>query len=98
MLATSRERLAIDGEQVRPVAPLPLPDAARPPAATDPAISLFVDRARAVRPDLRLDENLAQIADICRQLDGLPLALELAAARARSLNPADISRSAAHQS
>ena len=53
---------------------------------------MFVDRARAVRPDLRLDhQTLADIADICRHLDGLPLAIELAAARMRSLNPADIS-------
>ena len=53
---------------------------------------LFVERARAVRPDLQLDqETLETISGICRHLDGLPLALELAAARMRSLNPADIS-------
>ena len=58
---------------------------------SNPAVSLFVDRARAVRPDLRLDrENLARIVDICRHLDGLPLAIELAAAGIRSLNPADL--------
>ena len=92
ILATSRERLAIDGERARPVAPLPLPDSGSRPDPTNPAVSLFVDRARAVRPDLRLDEQtLADIVNICRRLDGLPLALELAAARMRSLNPADIS-------
>jgi predicted ATPase len=90
ILATSRERLAIHGERVRTVDPLPLPPAGRPDL-TNPAVSLFVDRARAVRPDLGLNrQNLAHIADICRALDGLPLAIELAAARVRSLNPADL--------
>jgi predicted ATPase len=92
VLATSRERLAMDGERVRPVAPLPLPDRAGPPDPTAPAVALFVDRALAVRPDLDLDpDNLTAIADVCRQLDGLPLSIELAAARIRSLNPVDLS-------
>ncbi len=92
VLATSRERLAVEGEQVCPVRPLPLPDRSATSEMSNPAVSLFVDRARAVRPDLRLDEkNLAHIADVCVHLDGLPLALELAAARVRSLNPADLS-------
>ena len=91
ILTTSRERLAIEGERSRPVAPLPLPDHLPSPDRANPAVSLFVDRARAVRPDLHLDrENLARIVDICRHLDGLPLAIELAAARIRSLNPADL--------
>jgi predicted ATPase/DNA-binding SARP family transcriptional activator len=92
ILATSRERLAIDGERVRPVSPFPLPESAHRADPTNPAVSLFVDRARAVRPDLELDpDNLARIVDVCRHLDGLPLAIELAAARVRSLNPADLS-------
>ena len=54
-------------------------------------MALFLDRARAVRPHLQLDaKTMTEIADICRHVDGLPLALELAAARIRSLNPADI--------
>jgi predicted ATPase/DNA-binding SARP family transcriptional activator len=98
VLATSRERLGINGERVQPVAPLPLPDSERPLDVTAPAVALFVDRARAVRPDLRLGAaNLAAIVDVCRHLDGLPLSLELAAARIRSLNPADLSaRMAGH--
>ncbi|WP_426567032.1 AfsR/SARP family transcriptional regulator [Angustibacter sp. McL0619] len=92
VLATSRERLALDGERVRGVDPLPLPDTAHPQDATAPAVALFVERARAVRPDLDLDaDNLAAIVAVCRQLDGLPLSLELAAARIRSLNPVDLS-------
>jgi predicted ATPase/DNA-binding SARP family transcriptional activator len=92
VLATSRERLGTNGERVQPVAPLPLPDSERPLDVTAPAVALFVDRARAVRPDLRLDAaNVAAIVGVCRDLDGLPLALELAAARIRSLNPVDLS-------
>ncbi len=93
VLATSRAKLGINGERVRPVAPLPLPSAS-PPRRDEPspAVRLFVERARAVRPDLRLDQATRdEIGTICRHLDGLPLALELAAARMRSLNPADIS-------
>jgi predicted ATPase len=91
VLATSRERLAIQGEHVLPVAPLPLSEADRQLEAGGPAAALFIDRARAVRRDLQLDaKNRTEIADICRHVDGLPLALELAAARMRSLNPADI--------
>ena len=98
VLATSRERLGINGERVQPVAPLPLPDSERPLDVTAPAVALFVDRARAVRPDLQLGAaNLAAIVGVCRHLDGLPLSLELAAARIRSLNPADLSaRMAGH--
>jgi predicted ATPase/DNA-binding SARP family transcriptional activator len=91
VLATSRERLAIKGERVQPVGRLPLPDTEHPLDATAPAVALFVDRARAVRPDLDLGAvNLAAIVEVCRNLDGLPLSLELAAARIRSLNPVDL--------
>ena len=91
VLATSRTRLAASGEHVRPVAPLPVPTSTGRPDPTTPAVALFVERARAVRPDLRLDEDvLTKVAEICRELDGLPLALELAAARLRSLNPTDL--------
>jgi predicted ATPase/DNA-binding CsgD family transcriptional regulator len=91
MLVTSQAPLNIAGEQLYPLAPL-----ATPPAderglsgitASD-AVALFVDRARAVKPGFALDEgNAATVADICRRLDGLPLAIELAAARTRLLSP-----------
>ena len=98
VVATSRERLGMSGERVQPVAPLPLPDSERPLDVTAPAVALFVDRARAVRPDLQLGAaNLAAIVGVCRHLDGLPLSLELAAARIRSLNPADLSARMASQ-
>jgi predicted ATPase/DNA-binding SARP family transcriptional activator len=73
VLATSRERLAVAGEQVRPVAPLG-------PTAS---VRLFRDRARAVTAELAVTDE--QVADVCSRLDGLPLAVELAAARAGSL-------------
>jgi predicted ATPase len=81
VLATSRERLGIEGEQVWPVSPLP-PEA---------AVELFCDRARAVRPDLDCgDRARADILDTCGRLDGLPLAIELAAAQVATMNPADL--------
>ncbi|NTU82051.1 MAG: AAA family ATPase, partial [Chloroflexales bacterium] len=88
LLVTSRAALRISGEQEFPVAPLALPpEGAR--ADDAPAVRLFVDRARAVRPDFVLSaENAATVAAICRCLDGLPLAIELAAARTRMLPPA----------
>ncbi len=72
IVATSREPLAIAGESLAPVAPLP----------DDPAVQLFADRAAAARPGFVVDEHALEI---CRRLDGLPLAIELAAARLRSM-------------
>ncbi|MEV0705938.1 AfsR/SARP family transcriptional regulator [Nocardia aurea] len=90
VLATSRAALGVPGEHLHPTAPLPVPDGAGD-AAVSPAVRLFTARARAVRPDLEVDAaNLTHIAEVCRRVDGLPLALELAAARLRSLNPADL--------
>jgi predicted ATPase len=86
VLITSREVLHLTGERVFPVQPLPVgqPDA---PETSD-AVELFLDRARAARPDLVLDgRRLRVIHEICRRLDGLPLAIELAAARVRLLEP-----------
>ncbi|MBB5966866.1 BTAD domain-containing putative transcriptional regulator [Planomonospora venezuelensis] len=85
ILATSREALGITGETLHPVPPLELPEPGTPPGHA-PAVRLFADRAAAVRPDFTLDGAAAEaVADICRALDGQPLAIELAAARLRSL-------------
>jgi predicted ATPase/DNA-binding SARP family transcriptional activator len=90
VLTTSREPLSIPGEHLHPVGPLGLP----PENTADdeyPAMQLFVDRARAVRPDFALtDANREAVAEICRRLDGMPLAIELAAARLRALTPLQI--------
>jgi predicted ATPase/DNA-binding SARP family transcriptional activator len=93
VLATSREPLAITGESLRPVPPLALPPSGVPPgdALGYPAVRLFADRAAAVRPEFELAEaNADGVVRICAALDGLPLAIELAAARVRSLPVAEI--------
>ncbi|CAM3120001.1 BTAD domain-containing putative transcriptional regulator [Stackebrandtia soli] len=85
VLATSREPLAISGEGVWPVAPLGVPRDATE-AAGSAAVRLFVARVAAAVPGFRLTErNVAAVIDVCRGLDGLPLALELAAPRVRTL-------------
>ncbi|MEP6835718.1 MAG: protein kinase, partial [Gemmatimonas sp.] len=88
VLATSRAPLAIQGEQTFSVLPLATPIAGATDIGASDAVQLFVNRARAVKPSLVLDdESLEAVAEICRRLDGLPLALELAAARATLLSP-----------
>ena len=93
VLATSRERLNLDGEIVWRLSPLALPKTADSfaVASAAEAVRLFVDRARNVSPgfDIKPD-NLSAIVAICRRLDGMPLAIELAAARASALSPAEI--------
>jgi DNA-binding CsgD family transcriptional regulator len=85
LLITSRAILRIRGEHEFLVPPLPVAPARQP----SPAVQLFVERARAVKPDFVLTEiNTPTIAAICERLDGLPLAIELAAARIRVLSPA----------
>jgi predicted ATPase len=95
ILATSRESLDIGGEAVMPLAPLPCPaadgDLTLSGFASYAAGSLFVQRARAATPGFTLTaENADSVARICRRLDGLPLAIELAAARSRALSAAQI--------
>jgi predicted ATPase len=85
-LVTSREPLAIPGETLCPVEPLPAPSSER-----DDAAVLFAERAGAVRPGFEVTaENLGTVAAVCRRLDGLPLAIELAAARMRTLPLAEL--------
>jgi predicted ATPase len=91
ILATSREALRLRGEQEFPLGPLPIPDAKTASVLDFPSVQLFVQRARAAKPDFHLDEqDAARVAEICRRLDGLPLAIELAAARIRSFSPTDM--------
>jgi predicted ATPase/class 3 adenylate cyclase len=94
ILATSREGLAIGGERVVPLRSLTLPD----PAVADladiamaEAARLFIERAEASRPGFSLDaQNAASVVDICRRLDGVPLAIELSAARIASMSAAEV--------
>src|SRR5712691_941155 len=91
MLVTSREPLHLRAEHVLPVRPLPVPglDVSDPSVvARNPAVALFVDRGRACRPGFDLTgENVRAVAEICTHLDGLPLAIELAAAQLSVLTP-----------
>lgn len=99
VLATSRQPLGIGGEQVFPVEPLPVPEAGdvagagirvRAPSG-NPAVALFAERAAAVLPGFTVTESdAAAVAELVRRLDGLPFAIELAAARVRSLTPREI--------
>ena len=93
ILATSRSPLGVEGEHVLPVPPLPIPDVSRRPTLTEfdanEAVKLLVQRARVANPNFALTEgNVADVARICAHLDGLPLALELAAVRLQVLSPA----------
>ena len=94
VLATSREPLGIPAEVVWSVPPLPVPrnrDDALDALAAVPSVQLFVERAHAARPDFALDEGTRDaVIDICVRLDGVPLALELAAARMRSMSAAQL--------
>jgi predicted ATPase/class 3 adenylate cyclase len=92
ILGTSREPLLLRAEREFPVAPLPVPREAAQVSLEDalasPAVQLFVERAQAVKPGFTLDQsNAGDVVAICRRLDGLPLAIELAAARVRILAP-----------
>ncbi|MFD1935313.1 BTAD domain-containing putative transcriptional regulator [Nonomuraea mangrovi] len=89
VLATSREPLGVQGERLAPIPPLELPPVGAGPsvAGTCPAVRLLLDRADGVTLDER---NVAAIIAICRRLDGMPLAIELAAARLRTMTPAQL--------
>ncbi|WP_157728318.1 AfsR/SARP family transcriptional regulator [Actinopolymorpha singaporensis] len=98
VLATSREQLGVPGERLYPIPPLGLPPEPEV-ASTDPvagalaypAVRLFADRAVAVRPEFQITpDTLGSVVEICRRLDGIPLAIELAAARLRSLSVGQI--------
>ena len=94
VLATSRHVLGVEGEQILPVPPLSSPDEhsteTREPRRYE-SVALFLDRATAVTPDFQLvDANRAAVLELCRRLDGIPLAIELAAVWLRTLTPAQI--------
>jgi predicted ATPase/DNA-binding SARP family transcriptional activator/Tfp pilus assembly protein PilF len=92
-LVTSRRRLGLLGEREFPLAPLPIPQGADTPEQLTlyESVQLFVDRAQAVRPDFQVTNgNAAAVAGLCARLEGIPLALELAAARSQVLTPAQI--------
>jgi predicted ATPase/DNA-binding CsgD family transcriptional regulator len=95
VLATSRERLGVAGEVILPVRPLSVPDPRRPDIlrgrSRSEAVALFAERAVTVQPEFCLThDNQAAVAQICHRLDGLPLAIELAAARLPALSPQEI--------
>jgi predicted ATPase len=95
IMVTSRAALHVYGEHEFPVPPLAMPDAQATPSvevlAQYPAVALFVQRAIAVKPDFELTrENASAVAEICARLDGLPLAIELAAARVKVLSPSSM--------
>jgi predicted ATPase len=96
ILATSREPLGVTGESLFMVEPLPMPDPHRLPAALEQlmecdSVALFADRARQARPDFRLTAaNWEAVAAICHRLEGVPLAIELAAARVQMLSPQQV--------
>ena len=93
LLLTSRRALGLPGEREFALPPLPPPDldADLHAVARNPSVALFVDRARGVRPDFQVTErNRAALASLCRALEGLPLAIELAASRSRAYTPQDM--------
>ena len=102
LLVTSRAVLHVQGEYEFPVSPLALPNLEQPPASEalteSPAVALFLQRVQAVKPGFQLtDANARDVVDICVRLDGLPLALELAAARIKLLSPQELLARLSHR-
>lgn len=102
VLVTSQSVLNVQGEHIFPVLPLPIPDVAQlPPVdklAQQPSVALLLARTRALKPDFQLTpDNAADVAAICARLDGLPLAIELAAARLKLLSPQALLRRLDHR-
>jgi predicted ATPase len=100
VLATSREGLALEGERVLPVPPLAGPSAgiSVEAVARSDAVRLFVERAALVDPEFVLSaQNVEAVGQICRRLDGLPLAIELAAARVGAMTPAELAQALAQR-
>jgi predicted ATPase len=92
-LVTSRQRLDLAGEREFPILPLPIPMGTASPERLTlyESVQLFVDRAQAVRPDFQVtSSNAPAVAELCSRLEGIPLAIELAAARAQVLTPAQM--------
>ncbi|HKG26649.1 MAG TPA: NB-ARC domain-containing protein, partial [Thermomicrobiales bacterium] len=102
IVVTSRRPLRISGEQEYVLAPFPLPapgdDASAESLVENPAVALFIQRAQRVNPLLQFDvRTLNYVAEICRSLDGLPLAIELAGARTKALSPAALATQLGHR-
>src|SRR5918996_1034992 len=100
LLVTSRERLRLSGELVVEVPPLHVPESVDTDEVLrrSDAVELFVDRARAAGSDLDLDhDRLETVAEICRRLDGIPLAIELAASRTKVVGPEELLRRLDHR-
>src|SRR5439155_8953561 len=92
-LVTSHQRLDVTGERTLAVAPLPTPGATDTPEALSrcESVRLFVDRVQALRPDFQVTpRNAADVAALCARLEGIPLAIELAAARIQVFSPAQM--------
>jgi predicted ATPase len=100
VLATSREPLGIAGEVLRPVPSLSVPDPGTPAAelVTDGSVSLLLERAHAIDPEFALtDDNAERVIELCRLLDGIPLAIELAAVKLRALTVEQVVRRFGHR-
>jgi predicted ATPase len=95
VLATSRSPLELPGESVVALAPFEVPNVGTPDAQTWPAVALFLERAREAGVHIER-ADLDAVVELCRRLDGLPLALEIAAARARTMSPAEITERLRH--
>lgn len=97
-VATSREPLRVPGEQVMNLPPLAVPASESPDVASSPAVQLFLERASAAGAPWGSSETaVAAVAELCRRLDGLPLAIEIAAARARAVGPVELLRLMEHR-